>query len=182
MNNILNIFYGILFNPVETMKSFSYEKWYKMPAFLMLLASLFLLILTNTNYDLGTLFLFFSKTTNLLIYWIFFAFFVDLLAKIFQSQSHFEKLLSLTSLAYIPWIFLAPLKLLKSTNFSSLAVILILGVWLWTVILQILAISETYDISRKKAIIVMFIPFIASILYWVWSVDFFVKIFQISQL
>ena len=182
MNNILNIFYGILFNPVETMRSFSCEKSYKTPVFIMLLASLFLLILINTNYDFGTLFLFFSKTINLFLCWIFFVFFVDLMAKIFQNQSHFGKLLSLTSLAYIPWIFLAPLKLLKNTNFSSLAVILILCVWLWTVILQILAISETYGISRKKAIIVMFIPFVASILYLVWSVDFFVKIFQISQL
>jgi hypothetical protein len=90
--------------------------------------------------------------------------------------------LSLTALAFVPWIFLAPLKLLKSTNFSSLAVVLILGIWIWSVVLQILAISESYGITRKKAIIVMFIPFIASILYWIWTVDFFVKIFQISQL
>lgn len=182
MNNVLNIFYGILFNPVETMKSFACEKPYKIPVVIIMLASLFLLILTNSTYDTGTIFIFISKTANLFIYWVFFAFFVDLMSKIFNNQSRFERLLVLSSLAYTPWVFLAPLKLLKNTNFSTLATLLILAIWLWTIVLQILAISEAYGISRKKAIIVMFIPFIASILYWIWTVDFFVKIFQISQL
>lgn len=183
-NSIAEIFYGILFTPSETFKNFSYEKPYKLPVLLVMLAAVFLLLLGNDNFTLMTIFVWIAKTIGLITYWLFFAFFVDLMARMFNLSGNFAKLLTLTSLAFVPWIFLAPLKLLKNAHpaLSEIAIVLLLGVWLWTVILQILAISETYDIPRKNAIIILLLPFFGWILYSIWMVDFFVKLFQFSSL
>ena len=182
--SISEIFYGILFAPSETFKNFSYEKPYKLPVLLVMLASMFLLLLGNENFTLMTIFVWVGKTVGLATYWIFFAFFVDLMARMFNLDGNFSKLLTLTSLTFVPWIFIAPLKLLKNSHpaLGEISIILLLGVWFWTVALQILAVSETYNIPRKNAIIILLLPFLGWILYFIWMIDFFVKLFQFSSL
>ncbi len=184
MNNFAEIFYNILFHPVIAFREFSYDKPYKLPLLLVFLISIFLLLLNEDSFSFATLLVFFFQSFNLIVYWLFFAFFVDLIAKMFNLAGNYSKLLTLTSLAFIPWIFLAPLKLLKNASFytSDLAVTLLLGVWIWTISLQVLAISETYNIPRKNAIIILLIPFLGCILYFVWAVDFFIKLLQFSTL
>ncbi len=186
MNNLTESFFNILFNPVETFKNFESEKPYKLPLIIVITASFFLSLLFLSQTELSTLsiFSFIYKGFWLVIYWLFFCFFIDLMARIFMRQGYFAKLLTLTSLSFVPWIFLAPLKLLKNAGAfaSTIALILIFGVWIWTFALQILAISETYSIHRKNAIIIFLIPFLGSILYLIWLVDFFNKLAQFSTL
>ena len=182
MNNISEIFYNILFHPVKTFREFPCEKPYKLPLLLVFLSSIFLLLLSEDSFGFMTLLSFMFKAINLVIYWLFFAFFVDLMARMFNIQGNYAKLLTLTAFSFVPWIFLAPLKLLKNAGYhsSDVAVTLILCVWIWTIALQVLAISETYNIPRKNAIMIILIPFLGCILYFIWAVDFFVKLFQIS--
>lgn len=183
-SNIFETIYGILFHPVETFKNAYTEKPYKFPLCIVLFSALFLTILGEDDLGIGFFSVYSAKIAGIAFYWIFFSFFVDLLARMFNIAGKYSKLLTLMSYSFMPWIFLAPLKLLK--NFSAptevLSMILLLGVWFWTIALQMLAISETYSIPRKNAIIILFIPFIGTILYFMWVADFFIKLFQFSSL
>ena len=180
--NILELFYNILFHPSETFKNAETSKPYKLPLFIVLFAAIFLTILSGNKNENNLIFLYILQSINLIIYWLFFSFFVDLAARMFGIENKFNKLLTLISFSFIPWIFLAPLKLLKNSVFSDVATILILFVWFWTIALQMLGISETYNIPRKNAIIILLLPFLGTILYFTWLTDFFVKLFQISWL
>ena len=182
MNNIAEIFYDILFHPVQTFRKIPFDKPYKYPLLLVFLSSIFLLLLSEDSFEFATMLSFVFKAVTLIIYWLFFAFFVDLMARMFNLEGHYSRLLTLTAFSFVPWIFLAPLKLLKNAGdySSDIAVTLILCVWIWTIALQVLAISETYNIPRKNAIIIILIPFLGCILYFMWTIDFFVKLFQIS--
>ena len=128
--------------------------------------------------------MYFAKATSIAFYWIFFSFFVDIMARMFNINGKYSKILTLMAYSFMPWIFLAPLKLLKNFFFISdiIATVMVLGIWMWTIALQMLAISETYEIPRKNAIIILFIPFIGTILYFIWVADFFMKLFQLSGL
>lgn len=184
MNNIFEKFYEILFSPSEAFKYFPCEKPYKAPLLIVVLAACFLLLLSEHNFGLMTIAVLIFKIIGLVVYWLFFAFFVDLMARMFNSTGNYAKLLTLTAFSFIPWIFLAPLKLLKGLNAftSEVAIFLIIGVWGWTIALQMLAVSETYNIPRKNAIIILLLPFVGCTLYFIWMVDFFVKLFQIYNL
>ena len=186
MAKFFETFYGILFHPVETFRNFDCAKSYKMPLAVVLLMSLFLFIIKNSIFifSFGTLFEYIFNAIGLIIMWLFFAFFVDMLAKIFNIESGYNRLLTLTAFGLVPWIFLAPVKLLKGLGqtTSDIASILLVGIWIWTIVLQILAVSETYKIPRENAIILMFIPFTGFILYICWTWDFFAKLIQFSNL
>ncbi|MCR4881917.1 MAG: YIP1 family protein [bacterium] len=183
-NSNIEILYGILFHPVETYRNVCAEKPYKFPLAIILFAALFLIILSNNALEMGFFSMYSAMAFNIACYWLFFSFFIDLMARMFNIKGKYPKLLTLMAFSFIPWMFLAPLKLLK--NFSELtsviAIILLLGVWMWTIALQMLAISETYEIPRKNAIIILLIPFIGTILYFIWVADFFMKLFQLSGL
>lgn len=182
--NILDIVYGVLFHPVETFRQADYQKPYKLPLILVLFAALFMTILNNDSFGLAFFAKFFLTSFNIICYWLFFSFFVDLMARMFDFNDKYPKLLTLISFSFMPWMFLAPLRFIKNISeyIDAIAVLALLGVWLWTVALQIVAISETYEIPRKNAIIILLIPFIGMILYFVWVVDFFQKLFQIAGL
>lgn len=186
-NNNSSVFetvYGVLFHPVQTLRNTYTEKPYKFPLCIILFAALFLTILGDDALGVGFFSMYTARVVNIACYWVFFSFFIDLMARMFNINGKYSKLLTLMAFSFIPWMFLAPLKLLK--NFSELtsvvAMVLLLGVWMWTIALQMLAISETYDIPRKNAIIILFIPFIGTILYFIWVADFFMKLIQLSGL
>ncbi len=182
--DVLSTVYGVLFHPVDTFRNANYEKPYKFPLCIILFAVLFLTILGNDTWGVGFFSVYMAKTINIACYWLFFSFFIDIMARMFNISDKYPKLLTLMAYSFIPWIFLAPLKLLK--NFSEftevIATVLLLGVWFWTVALQMLAISETYGLPRKNAIIILFLPFIGTILYFIWLADFFMKLVQLSGL
>ena len=182
--DVLGTIYGVLFHPVETFRSANCEKPYKFPLCIILFAVLFLTILGNDSLGIGFFSMYMARVINIACYWLFFSFFIDLMARMFNINNKYSKLLTLMAYSFIPWIFLAPMKLLK--GFSEItevfSMVLLLGIWLWTIALQMLAISETYEIPRKNAIIILFIPFIGTILYFIWVADFFMKLVQLSGL
>ena len=182
--NIFETVYGILFHPVETFRNVFSDKPYKFPLGVVLFSALFLTMLGNDAFGVGFLGVFFSKAVGLIVYWLFYAFFIDLMARMFNIKGRYSKLLTLMSFSFIPWMFLAPLKLLKGFSewTSVIAVLLLLGVWLWTIALQMLAVSETYEIPRKNAIIILLIPYLGTILYFIWVFDFFIKLSQVAGL
>ncbi|MDD3594534.1 MAG: YIP1 family protein [Candidatus Gastranaerophilales bacterium] len=185
MNEFFEKFYDILFAPSKVFESISYDKPYKMPLLVVLLTSS-VVFLTNikvtfTPFELLGLT---GSWLSAVIYWLFFCLFVNLCAQMFNLKSNYSKLLTLSALATVPWLFLAPLKLLKAFSplSSEIAVFFILIVWVWTVVLQVVAISRAYDIPSKNAIGIIIIPFLGFVVYTVWIFDFFLKIAQISTL
>lgn len=184
MNNIIKIFYGTLIEPVNTFRNIGEIKNYKIPFFILCLISLFTLLLIQNVLPTDFISIYITNTVNLIIYWVFLTFFIDLIAKTFTQKSEYSRLLSLLSFSLIPLIFIAPLKLLKNSFgiFINIADILLICVWIWTICLQVIAISEAYNIPRGNAIWVLFIPFIGTILYIIWTIDFFSKIFQFAAL
>ena len=186
MEKFMETFYGILFHPVETFRNFQCQNSYKLPLITVCIISLFLFLLKNPGlqFTFGTLLNIVTNTFGLIFSWIFFAFFIDLIARIFQQESKYTRLLTLTAFALVPWIFIAPMKLLKNINeyTSTLGSILLIGIFIWTITLQILAVSETYQIPRKNAIMIIFVPFLGGLLNIFLITDFFSKLIQFSTL
>lgn len=170
MHSFLDIFYGIIFEPVNTFSNFDNKKDYKLLFLILILLSVFNLLSQN----------FISSFFSILFYSIFSAFFIDFLARIFMKNSNFFKLLILFITSFIPYIFIPPLFLLKNSYqiFENFAVLLMFALFFWTIILQIIAISKTYNIEYKNSFYLLFIPFLGMILYLLWIFDFGSKIFN----
>jgi hypothetical protein len=135
--------------------------------------------------------------------WCFAALFVGLWAYVFSGKTRIRTLLTLSGLAALPWIFMAPISLLKSSlgdvssalfglNETGLAVsgamdmmaaalfcLLSMGIWLWTVLLLVTAVSETYRLSADKVVIVIAAPFAMFLVALGWLVGFVMNIRQL---
>lgn len=185
MNEFYEKFYDLLFSPSKAFDNLEYDKPYKMPLLIVLLtSSVFFLTNIKVMFTPFELFGLAGAWLSAVIYWLFFCLFVNSCAQMFNLKSNYSKLLTLSALSTVPWLFLAPLKLLKAFSpvSSEIAVFFILIVWIWTIVLQVLAISRTYDIPSKNAIGIIIIPFLGFIVYTVWIFDFFIKMAQISAL
>lgn len=110
-----------------------------------------------------------------LISWVFFAGFVNLLAVIFREKGNFEEFICLSAFALLPWVFLAPIELLKSggTVLQAFGGLLGLAVWLWTVLLMGLAVAKSYNLPYPKAFLLLAVPLIAGVIGFSWMVGFF---------
>ena len=83
------------------------------------------------------------------IMWFITALIFEYIAKIFDKGGHLQKFLYLSAFACIPSVLFAPLHLLKHLGGFGyvLSVILSLALYLWMIVLYILAIKNTYKIS-----------------------------------
>jgi len=180
MNDFMQLIYGVLFCPTKTFRAFEEASGLKLPILVICIVSLFIYAWEKTYLGFNFFDLFLTMCT-LLFSWLLFAFFVDLLAKIFRCESFYKKLLSATAYSFLPWIFLAPINLLKNSCdiFQGLGEILLLVVWIWTIALQVIAISEIYKIKKTYSILIFLLPFLGFIIYIAWVVDFFRKITEI---
>ncbi|MDD3151055.1 MAG: YIP1 family protein [Candidatus Gastranaerophilales bacterium] len=117
-----------------------------------------------------------------IISWLFFGFFVEIMASIFGKSGNIRTFLILSAFALLPWIFLAPIELLKNnpsivTGFFGILFGLI--VWLRTVMLFLRAIAKTYETTVRKTLYFVLIPFIGSIIYFHWFIGFFTTLGKI---
>ena len=116
--------------------------------------------------------------------WFITAIFFEYIAKIFSKDGNLTKVLYLTSFAPIPYIFFAPLSLIKDVGVFGY----LLGTYtqfflaIWIIFLYVLAISNSYKISIARSFMLIFLPFIASFFSTVWTIGFFSKLWYIFSL
>lgn len=182
--NYLEIFYNIIFHPKETFRDFPEQKSNKLAFLIVFLISIFFFISTNINlhFQFGTFLNFLFSTIGIYAILLLWASFINFLAQIFNYENRFNKLILLMSFSLIPWIFLAPINLLNNINQygTTIGSIFLLVIWVYSIYLQILAISETYQIPRKNAVLILFVPFIGSVLNILLLSDFFSKFIHLT--
>ena len=116
--------------------------------------------------------------------WFITALFFEYLAKIFDKGGNFARILFYTSFAPIPYIFFAPLNLLK--NIEGFGYLLAANaeflLYLWIIFLYVLAIKAVYKITLSRSFMLVFLPFIASFFAFYWIICFFQKVWYIFSI
>ena len=158
MNIFSNIF-DIIFSPTVAFNELKDLKPHKLPILLIFIIACFLSA-ANTNFNgLSSLIATFSF---ILIGLIVYSFYIDIMAKMFNLESQFSRMFTLSAFSLLPWIFIAPVKLL-SCDITILAILsgfLTFGIYVWVIALQVLAISRAYNTPSNCAVIAIFLPFL----------------------
>ncbi|MCD7878537.1 MAG: YIP1 family protein, partial [Candidatus Gastranaerophilales bacterium] len=119
-----------------------------------------------------------------LIIWFLTSLFFEYIAKIFDKGGKLDKILFYTAFVPIPYIFFAPLNLIK--NIGGLGYILASNIefilYLWIIFLYALALRAVYKITLSRSFMLIFLPFIASFFALYWLICFFSKIWYIFSI
>lgn len=118
------------------------------------------------------------------IVWFLTALFFEYIAKIFDKGGKLEKILFLTAFAPIPYIFFAPLSLVKQIGeigyiFSTIIEFLL---YFWIIILYVFSLRATYNLTLSRAFMLILLPFFASFFAINWMVCFFSKLWYIFSI
>ena len=119
-----------------------------------------------------------------IILWFITGLFFEYTAKIFEKDGNLSKLLFYTSFAPVPYIFFAPLNLLKSVGTFGyfLGAYCEFFLYLWIIFLYVLALKSVYKITLARSFMLIFLPFLATFFAFNWMVGFFTKIWYIFSI
>ena len=128
--------------------------------------------------------LFVFTILGIILLWFLTGLFLEYIAKIFTDESRLNKILFNTSFSMLPYIFFAPLDILKKSGDSgySIGVICEMLLYFWIIFLDVLAIKKTYNISIARAFMMMSLPFISVFFALTWAISFFVKMGYINSI
>ena len=106
------------------------------------------------------------------------------LTEIFDKSGQLQKLLFYTAFVPIPYIFFAPLNLLKNTGDIGylLGVNLEFLLYLWIICLYALAPRATYKLTLSRSFMLIFLPFLASFFAIFWLIGFIQKMWYIFSI
>ena len=119
-----------------------------------------------------------------ILIWFLSALFFEYIAKIFERDGKINELLSLFAYAQVPFIFFAPLNIIKNLgNFgyilsTNIEVIL----YFWIIILYAFSLKATYNLTYSRSFMLIFLPFISAIFSLYWLICFFNKICYIFSI
>ena len=175
--------YGMLFEPKKTVDKLCDKPEIFQGVILMVFISLFLNILffgVDKNIFLFLLFSIWICLTSV-VWWIIFAAFYELVANIFVQKSRYKSILCLLSFCLIPWIFMAPLELLKNAGVcgSFIGVYGELALWIWTGVLMFFSLKRVYALKSLRAFLFLILPFIAGFISFNLFISFIVNIVKI---
>ena len=176
--NIFSNFFDIIFSPTVAFNELKDLKPHKLPILVIFIVACFLSA-TNANFSgFSSLVSTFSFT---LIGLIIYSFYIDVMAKLFNLESKLSRMFTLSAFSLLPWIFLAPIKLLNCDIFllSLLSGFLNFGIYIWVIVLQVLAISRAYDTPSNCAVIAVFLPFFGFLIFMGNFVDFISQMINI---
>ncbi len=116
--------------------------------------------------------------------WFLTALFFEYMAKIFDRGGNLKLLLFYTAFAPVPYIFYAPLNLIKKTGEIGYitAALIEVFLYLWIIGLYALSLRAVYKISISRAFMLIFLPFIASFFAFYQAVGFFTKMWYIFSI
>ena len=124
------------------------------------------------------LFMLIFYLTSTLVSWAILGLFFEYIAKIYDKSGKLKTLLYLSSFSALPWIFIAPLELLKDFGdigyFSGTLLELI--IYFWTIFLYCKSLEYTYEIKFSRSIMLIFLPFLATFFAFFWLIGFFTKL------
>ena len=127
---------------------------------------------------IGYLFFLICYVFSVVFSWFLLGLFFEYIAKIFDRSGNLKKILFLSSFAVLPWIFLAPLELLKKSGDLGyfFGVLLELIIYFWAIFLYCKAIQYSYDLKLSRCFMLILLPFIATFFAFSWGIGFFTKL------
>jgi hypothetical protein len=193
-NHFLQVFYGILFHPVQEFERIRDEAAGE-KNLLLLYGILFVLVMSglspllrymggssSAGDLLGLMFQVPLQAVAGLVMWGVMGSVISLLAYAFSGNSRFQNFLILSAFATVPWLLMVPLALIKqSLGLPGVFLGTTAGmvVWLWTVLLFALAVGVTYQLSLERVLIVLVMPFLMVGLSFLWLLGFFLNLFRL---
>lgn len=175
MTNFLDNIYGILFAPKATIEKLIEEKplWQAFAVLgIITLASAILNSLDGFSSVYDVLFFFGNilviSLSSLIILFSLVGFF-ELTARIFSDESKFKATVCAFSFSLLPWVFTAPLLLLKiNLPLIITSTILEVVVWAWSVVLIFLSVKTVYNLSTRKTWMFFAVPLLGTIVAINW--------------
>lgn len=166
MGELLERVYGILFQPVVTLRDISRERPMGEAVFILIVVTMFT---TWTGYfTLWSNGIFIcSAVLATLVLWYIGTGIVHLTAELFAGNGQAKGLLAANGFIQVPRIFTVPLLVLLSfvPELIRVGIILLGGIMIWEVILSVIAIRENYGFSTGRAFLVLAAPYAAVALF-----------------
>lgn len=186
MENFLKNIYGILFEPKNTINNLIETRPVSQALFIVVALSISACMLTYNFIFGGVLDIIFLMgnvifvIVSSLIFWLVLAGFFEMTSRIFNDDKHYKQLLALMGFSLLPWIFTAPIELLKANYILTiLGNILEIGIWSWSISLIFISIKTLYGLTNKKTCIFLLTPFLGSIIAINWVSQFFAIVLNI---
>ena len=185
-DNILSYIYGTLFSPVKTFDDIIESPTSKV------FESLCVIIIVSFIQSLGVfdsssfLYLGVYLVSYIIIAvasWVFVACIISLFCWIFSKQQNINMILTLTGFSILPWLFMPVMGLFKTIGMGGLVLSIFLNfvIWVWTVILFILAVSKGANITLDKTIVLIITPFVGVIVVVAWLSGFISNIIYFAN-
>ena len=180
-NEFFENIYSVIFSP----KAFYENKDIKISIRVALGTILFISILiklTSSIFDgsIITLTFWSSMFFHIIVtifLWFFTALFFEYCAKIFYRENNLSKILFYTAFAPVPYIFYAPLNLVKQAGLLGyfLGSIIEFLLYFWIIFLYAYSLRAAYNISLSRSFMLIFLPFVSFFFAIYWAVCFFIK-------
>lgn len=168
---LIEVIYGILFQPASTFGYLSREKPLKQGLIIFLIVALFNVLISqgieawginNAIYSLPANFIWFAGLIGIIasiIMLFFMAGFWSLISEIIYGQANAKGLLVSLSFAYLPGVLGPPLQYAAMLiGIKTAAMFLPFLTWLWVLVLQVMALREALSLRNSQAILLFAIP------------------------
>lgn len=119
-----------------------------------------------------------------ILIWFLSALFFEYIAKIFERDGKINELLSFFAYAQVPFIFFAPLNILKNLGdfgyilSTNLEVIL----YFWIIVLYAFSLKSVYNFTYSRSFMLIFLPFLSGAFSLYWLICFLNKIWYIFSI
>ncbi len=176
INDFFENIYNVIFSPKEFFNSENIITSTRLAAGTIIFLSAFMTLITSVFTGEISYSLLFTVPFSVLItlsMWFLTGLFFEYTAKIFDRGGKLKEILFFTAFAGIPFIFFAPLELVKKIGqigyFFGASIEFLL--YLWIIILYVLALRAVYKITLARSFMLIILPFIAEIfaIYWIMS-------------
>lgn len=141
-------------------------------------------ILNGTVLKFSFIFTLILNILMTIFLWFLTTLFFEYIAKIFNRNEGLSKLLFYTSFAPIPYIFFAPLNIIK--NIGDLGYIIGVTIeillYFWIIVLYAYVLRTVYKITLSRAFMLISVPFISVFFAINWMVCFFSKMWYIFSI
>lgn len=119
-----------------------------------------------------------------IFFWFLTGLFFEYTAKIFGKGGNLNRILFFSGFASIPYIFYAPLNLLKDTGvigyYTASGTEFLL--YMWIIFLYAYSIKASYNISMSRSFMLISLPFVGLIFAFCWTIGFFTKLWYIFSI
>lgn len=186
--NYFEYIYSVIFSPKSFFEDENIQTSARLAIGTVVLVTLFTQIgvAISNNTILETFFVLslLWKVCFTVVCWFITGLFFEYIAKIFDKNGGLSKILFYSAFAAVPFIFFAPLDILKNTGsigfiIGSNAEILL---YLWIIYLYANALKSAYGISLSRAFMLISVPFIGLFFAFSWTIGFFTKLWYIFSI